>query len=173
MAGGSLFHCRIRENESWSEAAKEFWQRQSCALHELRPSTSMANRSHQEHLKALRLPTFLREYDKVARPCAQEGVDHPRYLLRLSELELLDREQRATERRRVPAPPSQYRSIPGRFLGACLESRSRGSRPSLYPSLYSKPSRNRNHRFWDAPMASRRLVPVSVREALLMPRIRA
>ena len=30
---------------------------------------------------------------------AHEGVDHPRYLLRLSELELLDREQRATERR--------------------------------------------------------------------------
>ncbi len=53
----------------------------------------------QEHLKALRLPTFLREYDKLARQCAQEGVDHPRYLLRLSELELLDREQRAIERR--------------------------------------------------------------------------
>ncbi len=53
----------------------------------------------EAHLKALRLPTFLREYDKVARQCAQEGVDHPRYLLRLSELELLDREQRAAERR--------------------------------------------------------------------------
>ena len=26
------------------------------------------------HLKALRLPTFLREYDKVARHCAQEGL---------------------------------------------------------------------------------------------------
>ena len=50
-------------------------------------------------LKALRLPTFLREYDKVARQCAQEGLDCPRYLLRLCELELLDREQRATERR--------------------------------------------------------------------------
>ena len=53
----------------------------------------------QEHLKALRLPTFLREYDKVARECASEGADYPRYLLRLSELELLDRERRATERR--------------------------------------------------------------------------
>ncbi len=53
----------------------------------------------QEHLKALRLPTFLREYDKVARECAAEGADYPRYLLRLSELELLDRERRATERR--------------------------------------------------------------------------
>ena len=51
------------------------------------------------HLKALRLPTFLREYDKVAQQCAAEGVDYPRYLLRLSEQELLDRERRATERR--------------------------------------------------------------------------
>jgi DNA replication protein DnaC len=51
------------------------------------------------HLKTLRLPTFLREYDKVAQECAAEGVDSPRYLLRLSELELLDRERRATERR--------------------------------------------------------------------------
>ena len=51
------------------------------------------------HLTALRLPTFLREYDKVARQCAQEGLDCPRYLLRRCELELLDREQRATERR--------------------------------------------------------------------------
>jgi DNA replication protein DnaC len=53
----------------------------------------------QHHLKLLRLPTFLREYDKVARQCAQEQVDYPRYLLRLTELELLDRERRATERR--------------------------------------------------------------------------
>jgi len=39
------------------------------------------------HLKALKLPTFLREYDKVARQCAAEGTDYPRYLLRLAELE--------------------------------------------------------------------------------------
>jgi DNA replication protein DnaC len=51
------------------------------------------------HLKALRLPTFLREYDKVAQQCADEAVDYPRYLFRLTELELLDRERRATERR--------------------------------------------------------------------------
>ena len=51
------------------------------------------------HLKALRLPTFLREYDTVARHCAQEGLDCPRSLFRLCALELLDREQRATERR--------------------------------------------------------------------------
>jgi DNA replication protein DnaC len=51
------------------------------------------------HLKALKLATFLREYDKLARQCAAEGVDHPRYLLRLAELELIDRERRTVERR--------------------------------------------------------------------------
>lgn len=51
------------------------------------------------HLKALRLPTMLREYDHVARQSAAEDLDYPRYLLRMAELELLDRERRATERR--------------------------------------------------------------------------
>jgi hypothetical protein len=43
----------------------------------------------------LKLPTFLREYDKLARLCAAEGVDHPRYLMRL----MIDRERRTVERR--------------------------------------------------------------------------
>lgn len=51
------------------------------------------------HLKALKLPTFLREHDKLARQCAAEGVDHLRYLLRLAELELIEREGRMVERR--------------------------------------------------------------------------
>jgi DNA replication protein DnaC len=51
------------------------------------------------HLKQLKLPTFLREHEKVAREAAQEGLDHPRYLLRLAELELIDRERRMVERR--------------------------------------------------------------------------
>ena len=62
------------------------------------------------HLKALKLPTFLREHDKLARQCAAEGADHPTYLLRLAELELLDRERRLVERRirqaRFPAVKS-------------------------------------------------------------------
>jgi hypothetical protein len=56
----------------------------------------------EHYLKVLRLPSFWREYDKVAGQCAQEGqegVDHPRYLLRLCELEVLDREHKAMERR--------------------------------------------------------------------------
>ena len=53
----------------------------------------------EHHLKALKLPTFLREHDKLARQCASDGVDHVRYLLRLAELELIDRERRMVERR--------------------------------------------------------------------------
>ena len=62
------------------------------------------------HLKTLKLPTFLREYDKLARHCATEGADHVRYRVRLTELELIDRERRMVERRirqaRFPAVKS-------------------------------------------------------------------
>jgi DNA replication protein DnaC len=51
------------------------------------------------HLKTLKLPTVLREYDKVAQHCAAEGVDHVQFLARLVELELIDRERRMIERR--------------------------------------------------------------------------
>jgi DNA replication protein DnaC len=51
------------------------------------------------HLKALRLPTMLREYDRVAQQSATDAIDYPRFLLRLVELELLDRDRRAVERR--------------------------------------------------------------------------
>ena len=51
------------------------------------------------HLKTLKLPTFLREYPKVARQCAAEGADYEKFLLRLTELELIDRSQRMVDRR--------------------------------------------------------------------------
>ncbi len=53
----------------------------------------------EHHLKELKLPTFLREYRKLAAQCAAEGADHPDYLLRLAELELIDRHQRMVQRR--------------------------------------------------------------------------
>ena len=62
----------------------------------------MSNKSTvllEHHLKELKLPTFLKEYDKVASRCAAEGVDHPDYLLRLLELELIDRNHRMVDRR--------------------------------------------------------------------------
>jgi DNA replication protein DnaC len=62
----------------------------------------------KHHLKALKMPTILSECEKVAARCARENVDHLGFLLQLCELELLDRERRAAERRlkaaKFPAP---------------------------------------------------------------------
>ena len=67
------------------------------------------------HLKTLKLPTFLREYEKLARQCATEGLDHVRFLARLVELELIDRERRMIERRikaaRFPAGPLKVEAV--------------------------------------------------------------
>ena len=72
------------------------------------------------HLKKLKLPTVLREYEKQARQCAAEGKDHIQFLYRLIELELIDRERRMVERRikaaKFPAPKSldsfDFKAIP-------------------------------------------------------------
>ncbi|NIU63789.1 MAG: ATP-binding protein [Pseudomonas stutzeri] len=53
----------------------------------------------QHHLKALKLPTILAECQKIAQRCAADNVDHLGFLLQLCELELIDREKRAAERR--------------------------------------------------------------------------
>lgn len=70
------------------------------------------------HLKTLRLPTFLREHDKQARICAAEGVDHVRYLARLTELELIDRERRMVERRIKSAKFPAVKSLPSRDIAS-------------------------------------------------------
>ena len=51
------------------------------------------------YLKTLKLPTFQREYQKLARLCATEGVDHVGYLTRLAEREMIERDRRKVERR--------------------------------------------------------------------------
>lgn len=51
------------------------------------------------HLKALRLPTIGAECEKVAHRAAADNIDHLTYLLQVSELELLERERKAAERR--------------------------------------------------------------------------
>lgn len=64
----------------------------------------------KHHLKALKLPAFHAECEKTAARCATENVDHLGFLLQLSELELIQREKRAAERRlkaaRFPNPKS-------------------------------------------------------------------
>lgn len=74
----------------------------------------------QHHLRKLKLPTFQSEYAKLARQCATEDKDHVQYLLRLCELELIERERRMIERRikaaKFPATKSldsfDFKAIP-------------------------------------------------------------
>jgi DNA replication protein DnaC len=62
----------------------------------------------KHHLKALKLPTILAECEKVAGRCAAENIDHLTFLLHVCELELIERERKAAERRlkaaRFPTP---------------------------------------------------------------------
>jgi DNA replication protein DnaC len=53
----------------------------------------------KHHLKALRLPTIAAECEKVATRAAAENVDHLGFLLRVCELELIERERKAADRR--------------------------------------------------------------------------
>jgi DNA replication protein DnaC len=53
----------------------------------------------KEHLKALRLPTIQAECVKLAQECLTEGVDHLGFLLKVCELELIERERKAAARR--------------------------------------------------------------------------
>jgi DNA replication protein DnaC len=61
----------------------------------------------KHHLKALKLPTVAGECEKVATRAAAENVDHLGFLLQVVELELIERERKAADRRlkaaRLPA----------------------------------------------------------------------
>ena len=84
------------------------------------------------HLKALRLPTITAECEKLARQAAADNADHLTYLLQLCELELLERERKAAERRlkaaHFPSPKS-------------LESFDFSARPSVNRLLISELAR--------------------------------
>jgi len=56
----------------------------------------------------------LAEYDKQARQCAEQGIDHPRYLLRLVGLELIERQRKMVERRLVWPRSGKHRGASGR-----------------------------------------------------------
>ena len=53
----------------------------------------------KHHLKALKLPTMLAECEKIAQRAAADNADHLAFLLQLSELELIERDRKAAERR--------------------------------------------------------------------------
>src|SRR5687767_6220980 len=63
------------------------------------------------HLKTLKLPTFLREYDKVARPGAGGGRGHPRRRVRAAAVAVAGRERRTAER---PARGDRFPAVKAR-----------------------------------------------------------
>ncbi len=62
-------------------------------------SPSQSNVLLEYYLKKLKLPTILREYQSMAAKCRADRSDFCTYLLRLFELESIEREQRAADRR--------------------------------------------------------------------------
>lgn len=71
------------------------------------PSDTKSTVLLKHHLKALKLPTVAAECEKVAARAAAGNVDHLGFLLQVVELELIERERKAADRRlkaaRLPA----------------------------------------------------------------------
>jgi DNA replication protein DnaC len=65
----------------------------------------------KHHLKSLKMPTMNSECEKIAARCATENVDHLGFLLQLCEVELLDRERRAADRRLKAAKFPTYKTL--------------------------------------------------------------
>jgi len=53
----------------------------------------------KHHLKQLKLPTMHAECEKIAQRCGADNADHLAFLLQMCELELIERERKAAERR--------------------------------------------------------------------------
>lgn len=65
----------------------------------------------KHHLKQLKLPTMQGECEKVAQRCAAENADHLGFLLQLCELELIERERKAAERRLKAAQFPNHKTL--------------------------------------------------------------
>ena len=90
-------HLQLRRCRTTRSVRLRNAHREGCLTMKSLESKSLVLLRH--HLKALRLPTMGAEAEKVAAQAAADNADHLTYLLQLCELELLDREKRAAERR--------------------------------------------------------------------------
>ncbi len=79
----------------------------------MKPQETKSTVLLKHHLKALKLPTIHSECEKVASRCARENVDHLGFLLQLCELERIDREKRAAERRLKDAKFPNTKTLEG------------------------------------------------------------
>ena len=80
-------------------------------------STTKSTVLVKHHLKSLKLPTMVEECEKVASRAAVENLDHLAYLQRLCELELIEREWRAAERRLKAARFPQTKTLDEFYFG--------------------------------------------------------
>jgi len=80
----------------------------------------------RHHLKVLKLPTMHSECEKIAARCAADNADHLAFLLQLCELELIERERRAAQRRLKAAKFPNVKT---------LESFDFAARPSINKAL--------------------------------------
>ena len=62
------------------------------------------------HLKALKLPTFLREHDRLARQCASDGVDQ--HCAGQNHCREAVQHPAGDQKRSTSAPPGKPRLIP-------------------------------------------------------------
>ena len=65
----------------------------------------------KHHRGQLKLPTMLAECEKVAARAARENVDHLAFLVQLCELELIERERRAAQRRLKSAKFPSHKTL--------------------------------------------------------------
>ena len=107
-------------------------------------------------------PAGIRE---VAAEAAREGLDHVRFLLRLVELELIDRERRMVERRIRAARFPAVKSFDTFDFAAIHSPAANMSSPATTLSLWATAARERRMSAW--PSAS---PPVSAAFPSLSPR---
>ena len=101
----------------------------------------------KHHLKALKLPTIHNECEKIAQRCAADNADHLAYLLQLSELELIERERKAAERRLTAARRMPHAARGHRVSRQCEDHHALVSRSPIRGG----PHRSARHRTTAAP----------------------
>jgi len=72
----------------------------------------------ESHLKSLKLPTFVREYEKTARQCAEAGQGYAEFLLCLAGMEVAERQRKAVHRRLKHAGFPSEKELDGFDFGA-------------------------------------------------------
>jgi DNA replication protein DnaC len=72
----------------------------------------------ESHLKTLKLPTFVQEYERTARQCSETDKDYAEFLLSLAEMEVAERQRKAVFRRLKQAGFPADKELEGFDFGA-------------------------------------------------------